>query len=165
MLGYQHPSEHVFLFPDWLTTVKFKHLSLSFHVPTPPGSRGESPASLNEGAGAVLQADIYFANSCAGWDVASHSSCLFPLAAGGLQSHESASRRNQLCFSYAASGKILSLTCVANKDNLQALGCLSPCEEFSQTCPESFQGFSFLSLMFIVEPSLYLLLSRKVDSK
>lgn len=163
-LGCQHPTKHVFLFPDWLTTVKFKRLSLSFHMPMPLGSRGESPASRNEGV--MLQADIHFTNSSAGWDVASHSSCLFPLTAGGLQSHKSASRRNHLCFSYAASGKILILTRIANKDNLQALGCLSPCEEVSQVCPESFQGsFSFLSLIFIVQPSLYLLLSGKVDSK
>lgn len=61
--------------------------------------------------------------------------------------------------------KSSSLTCVANKDGLQTLERLPLCEEAFQVCPGSFQGFSFLSSTLVVEPALYLLFSRKVDSK
>lgn len=128
------------------------------------GSREESPASLNEAA--VLQANVQFANSCAVWDTASHSSCFYSHSPLEVCSPTNLLAEEMSCaFPMLLQAKSLCLTCVAKKDGLWALECLSLPEEASQACPGSFQGFSFPSPILVVKSSLYLPLSRKVDSK
>lgn len=131
-LRWQHPFEHFFLLLNSLMLVKFKLVLVC---------RVEICASLKEES--ALQAGIHFANSYAAWDKASHSSCLFPLTTGGFQSHESASRRNELCFSYATSGKISKLTLCGRWSDLWALRCIFWHEESSKAYPQFFQGFNF----------------------
>lgn len=83
---------------------------------------------------------------------------------GGLQSHGSASRRNQLFFSYAVSGKNPKLNVVKWRW-FAGLWMPLPTRGGFPSTSRILPGVGFSSLILLVKISLYLLLSRMVDSK